>query len=115
MKLKLEERDGWHIISIQGALMMTGLRHVPPIFEVLGDKDDVKVALDLEHTDAMDSGALSILVQLRKQVQAKNGTLVVVAPSEDVRVLFGIVGFEDQVPIYDSMAEFESRVLYNSP
>jgi hypothetical protein len=38
-----------------------------------------------------------------------------VAPSEDVRVLFGIVGFEDQVPIYDSMAEFESRVLYNSP
>ncbi len=90
--------------------MMTNLRHVPPIFSVLGEKKGARIALDLARTEAMDSGALSILIGLKKQLVRNDGRLVVVAPSEEIRVLFGIVGFDEGLTIYDTRREFQAGV-----
>ena len=110
MQLKLEQRAGWDIVRVEGAMMMTRLTHVPPIFTVLGEKKGAKVALDLAQTDAMDSGALAILIGLRKQVAANAGRLVIVAPSEEVRVLFGIVGFDEGLTVFDTRREFQDEL-----
>lgn len=108
MKIKLAQWEDWDIVSVEGALIMTRLTHTPPIFGVLGEKAGAKVALDLSQTDAMDSGALSILLSLKRQLHTRGGQLVVLAPSEDIRILFGIVGFDDRLRVFDSRAEFES-------
>ncbi len=94
-------------------MLMTRLTHKPPIFDVLGGKPHPCVALDMSRTDAMDSGALSILVSLKKQVQHNGGQFAVVAPSEDIAVLFGIVGFDEQLRIFDSRTEFERYVSHS--
>jgi anti-anti-sigma factor len=110
MQFRLEEWRRWDILTVEGALLMTRLSHTPPIFDVLGGKTHPMVALDLSRAEAMDSGALSILVSLKKQVQRNGGQLVVVAPSEEIRVLFGIVGFDDHLRVFDSRSEFETYV-----
>jgi len=110
MKIRLEQTGSWDIVAIEGAMLMTKLSHTPPIFGVLGEKQGARVALDLSRTEAMDSGALSILVALKKQVQKNAGELVVVAPSEEIRVLFGIVGFDSRIPVFDTRADFASHV-----
>ncbi|MBD3243132.1 MAG: STAS domain-containing protein [Chitinivibrionales bacterium] len=110
MKIRLDQYRDWDIITIEGSMMMTNLRHVPPIFSVLGEKQGARIALDLAKTEAMDSGALSILINLKKQLAASGGKLAVVAPSEEIRVLFGIVGFDEGLTVYDTRREFQSGV-----
>jgi anti-anti-sigma factor len=108
MSIKLEQYDGWDIVVIKGAMMISKLRHDPPIFGVLGDKPGTHVALDLSETLAIDSGALSVLLTLERRLRMNGGSLVVLSPSEEIRVLFGIVGFDDRIQILDSRREFEA-------
>jgi anti-anti-sigma factor len=112
MKIRLEQTGAWDVVAIEGAMVMTKLSHTPPIFGVLGEKQGARVALDLSRTEAMDSAALSILVSLKKQVQGNNGQLVIVAPSEEIRVLFGIVGFDDRIRVFDSRSDFDRHAAH---
>jgi len=109
MRIKLEQYNDWDVVAITGAMMMTKLSHVPPIFEVLSDKPGARVALDLSKTQAMDSGALSVLLNLKKRLHMNGGCLVVVAPTEEIRVLFGIVGFDERLRVFDTRREFEEH------
>lgn len=110
MKIALDQREGWDIVTVRGPMMMTQLTHVPPIFSVLGAKSRAKVALDLAETVAMDSGALSVLITLKKELAAVDGRLAIVSPSEEIRVLFGIVGFDEDLEVYDTRNDFESAI-----
>ena len=111
MKVDVCTQAGWDIISITGPMLMTSMANTPQIFEKLANKEGARVALHLGNTPAMDSGALAALIHLRKQVDEHGGEVVVVAPSEEVRVLFGIVGFEDGLAVFDTWREFERRML----
>jgi len=108
VQIRLSHLHSWDIVSVEGAMLMTRMTHTPPIFEVLSAKPSPAIALDLSRTEAMDSGALSILVNLKKRVNENGGELVVVSPSEEIRMLFGIVSFDEHLRVFDSRSEFET-------
>lgn len=64
-----------------------------------------RFVVDLAHVSVMDSCGLSVLIGLRKQVTAHEGSVVLAAMSPMIRRLFSITRLDRVFEIFDSTAD----------
>jgi anti-sigma B factor antagonist len=95
--------DNTRVVSVAGELDM----YTAPSFEQqLRDAldDGARVVIDLSGCSFMDSTALGILLSTRKQLDAQNGRLVLVAADRNILKLFEITGLEGTFTIVPTRA-----------
>jgi anti-anti-sigma factor len=101
--------SNWFIVEIKGRFVVKNLTHVRSVLDELEMKQASRVAIDLSETMYLDSSALTILINFKRRITARNGTLVLIKPSRNISDIFSIVGFEKTIPIFESMEEFKKR------
>ncbi len=101
----LESRQGILILSISGEIT---LETEIPIKNALGGQTLQKgnrLFIDLEKTSYINSTGIKILIELISQYEEMGVTVALVRPVEQVRKILALVGLEETLTIYRSMAE----------
>jgi anti-anti-sigma factor len=110
LSITVEMRQGWHVMILAGKFVVKTLSVVRKRFEEIEAGQGPKVAIDLTTVTQLDSSAMTIVLNFQKRLQQKNGHVVVIGPSEEIREMFSIVGFNKAVPVYATQAQFEQSV-----
>jgi len=97
----------WHIVSIEGAFVLTRLDNVRPVFETLGKSPTPQIALDFSRLFIFDSSAITVLVNLYKRLKEVQGKLVIFAPNDDIQNILSIAGLDKVIPVFLTRADFE--------
>lgn len=109
IELNWYQHSNWFVVEIKGRFVVKNLTHVRAVLDELEMKQASRVAIDLSETMYLDSSALTILINFKRRISARNGTLVLIKPSRNISEIFSIVGFEKTIPIVESMEEFKKR------
>lgn len=109
IELNWYQLSSWYVVEIKGRFVVRNLTHVRSVFDELEQKMASRVALDLSETIQLDSSALTILINFKKRIFARDGSLVLIQPNRNISDIFSIVGFERVIPIVESLKEFKNR------
>ncbi|HEX2957653.1 MAG TPA: STAS domain-containing protein [Chitinispirillaceae bacterium] len=109
IELNWYQHLNWFIVEIKGRFVVKNLTQVRAALDELEMKQASRVAIDLSETMYLDSSALTILINFKKRISSRNGTLVLIKPNKNIADIFSIVGFEKTIPIVESIEEFKKR------
>lgn len=62
-----------------------------------------RLVIDLTEVSFIDSTVMTVLLQRRKELAARNGTLALVGLGDDLRTIFDIAGLDRAIPEYASI------------
>lgn len=68
-----------------------------------------QLAIDLEGVEFMDSTGLGVLITGLKRIKEREGTLVLVAPGDQIRRLLTITGLEKVLEVHESVDKATER------
>jgi anti-anti-sigma factor len=75
---------------------------------MLIEKGQVMIAINLSQVTYLDSGALNVLIYSHNTLSKKNGRLVLIEPNEYVKDVLEVVGLNKLVTIYPNQEEFKN-------
>jgi len=97
------ERDGWTVLSLKGDLdVYTAPRLKEAIAESV-DRGGKLVAVDLSEVRFLDSTGLAVIVGGMKRVKENDGSLVLVAPNDQIRRILTITDLIKILQVRDSI------------
>jgi anti-anti-sigma factor len=92
-ELKLEgELDLWSIERLQAVLQRVA-------------RDSSAIAVGLEQCEFVDSTGVALFLQVRRQLEAEGGRLVLYGCSDQVQRIFDVAGLTDAGIVFDSRGE----------
>lgn len=92
-ELKLEgELDLWSIERLQAVLQRIA-------------RDNSAIAVGLEQCEFVDSTGIALFLQVRRQLEAEGGRLVLYGCSDQVQRIFDVAGLTDAGIVFDSRSE----------
>jgi anti-sigma B factor antagonist len=106
MELVHQIKENCLLLTLNGDLI--GENSGIEILEVVSDainENVVAIAVDLEHVRYMNSSGLGVLITLLTKVKNKQGEVVVVNPSEQIKKLLQITKLSDVFKSFDTEAE----------
>jgi anti-anti-sigma factor len=109
IQLNWYQLSSWVIVEIKGRFVVRNLTQVRTVLDEIELKQPLRVAIDLNESIQIDSSALTILINLKKRISSRNGTLILIQPNKNISDIFSIVGFEKTIPIIESFKEFKNR------
>ena len=93
MEIKISQNDNIIIASLIGRLDTVAAQNCEKDFKPIFDNADKSITLVLDKLDYVSSSGLRVLLNLRKEVAAKGGTLVLKNLTEEVKSVFVMTGF----------------------
>ena len=61
-----------------------------------------ELTIDLESVDMIDSTGLSVFVQCHQSLSERGGSLTVIAPADNIRNLFAVMGLDEHFTVRDA-------------
>ena len=103
--LEVSERNGWAILSVAGEVdVATAPRLREKLIELV-NAGSVKIVVDLESVEFLDSTGLGVLVGALKRVRTSDGDFALVCTEPRILKLFEITGLTKVFPMRDSVEE----------
>jgi len=104
MKVALSHENGVSVISIEGSI--DGKTAPLVRQEISSTLETAKsVIVDLSKVDYLSSAGLRLLLLIYREIAAKNGKLILLGVSEDIRTVMSHTGFLNFFTLAGSMAE----------
>lgn len=101
--LQSEERGDWTVVEVRGEVdLYTAPRLKERLVELIGG-GRVRLAVDLDGVEFLDSTGLGILIGALKRCREADGVLALVAPRDPVLKVLGITGLDRVFPIHDTV------------
>lgn len=95
--------DEIHYIEVIGRLDNRNVDTMRDMVNAALARDRTRLLLDLHSVDYINSAGLRALVQFYKQIRRRNGSLIVINPSDNVQRLLNLVGLDSVLDIqYDA-------------
>ncbi len=111
MKIETVYTDGWHIVTIQGELILKHLLKARRCLEALESKGAIRIALDLTGTAFVDSSAITMILNLHKRLSSRDGNLSICGVNTQIASVFSIVNLQEAIPVYRDRAQFERECM----
>jgi anti-anti-sigma factor len=111
LSVTVKELKGWHCIVLSGKFVVKTISLVRKAFDALQSRKILHIALDLTCVTQIDSSALTVMLNLQKQLQQISGRMALIGPNEVIKETLCMVGFNLAVPTYNTLAEFEQSVV----
>jgi anti-sigma B factor antagonist len=108
MKLKTEIADvekNIHVLSIAGRIKIGNLEPVEKEFERLAGLRAVKLIVDVQNIDAIDSSGIGELIKGRTQLAENGGNMVLLGSGSKVEMVIKLSGLMNYFPIATTQAE----------
>lgn len=105
MQLRTQVSDiaGWTVVSVFGEVdVATSPQLREQLIKLVGD-GRVRLVLDLEGVDFLDSTGLGTIVSALKRVRTHGGDLRLVCTEARITRLFEITGLDKAVPLHRSL------------
>lgn len=93
---------GVDIVEIGGRLTLIEVPEAREKLKGVAQNGSGKMIIDLSETTFMDSGGLSVLISAFKAVQARNGRLVLAAPSPSIQSLIELTRLQQIFEIFQT-------------
>ena len=104
MDLNVEKGKNYVVLSFNGpfvaADITTKLRN--EITDSLNKDKILNIIINMKDNPYIDSSGITIIIQLLREVQAKEGKLLLSNLSDSIKQVVKIIKFEDILPIFDS-------------
>jgi anti-anti-sigma factor len=110
LAIAVEKQQEWYIVAMTGKFVVKTLALVRKTFNSIQSRKNLSIALDLTRVTQIDSSALTVILNLQKRLQQKNGRAALIGPNEVIKETLFMVGFNLAVPIYHTRADFEQSV-----
>lgn len=104
MEIQVSEKNGIARVSLEGSLDGKTVTHVGDQMRAVLAANS-KLILDLTSVDYLSSAGLRLLLLLYREVSAKQGALVLVGVSDDIRSVMSYTGFVNFFRFAGSQAE----------
>ncbi len=98
------------VIKVEGVVDSTTLEDFFRAIAGVFSGDTKNLLLDLSGMSFISSGGLSVISDVYKKAHALGGKVFIVGASEQVRELFGVVGFERIFPFYRDIHEAKENL-----
>jgi anti-anti-sigma factor len=113
MKISTEKWQSWNIVTIEGKFVIKFVAEIRKVLETMKDGPSPKIALDLTKTTHLDSSAMTLMLNFQSRLKERNGGMALFGANDDIRGIITIVGFDSFVPIFQTRADFEQKVVAN--
>jgi anti-sigma B factor antagonist len=107
-KLSFERKDatkGYIVLSLIGDLDMWTLPKAKEQIQKLIDEKKVKVVLDLERTNYIDSSGLGFFIGTLKKLRDAGGELILINLNAYIYGIFQLIQLQHIIRTYDSLEE----------
>ena len=112
MKLEYSElENGIRMLKLAGRLDITGTGEIETKFTGHCAGDNVRVVVDLSGVDYLASIGIRLLMTVVKSLNSRNGKMVLLNPTPDVRNVLEITGVPSVIPVYSQMESAEAVLL----
>lgn len=105
MELEIPDTDheGWTVVAASGEIDVAAAPDLRTKLTDLVSEGAVRLVLDLDHVDFIDSTGLGVLVGAVRRARAAEGDVVVVTSNPRVRKVFDVTGLDEVFTIADSV------------
>ncbi len=94
MALTIKEEQGVLIGEMKGWLDTAEVENIKDSMQPLIDNADKAIVLECKELEYISSSGLRLFLQLRQQVEAKGGTVIIRNLNDDLMSIFELTGFK---------------------
>jgi len=109
MKSSTDTWKDWDILHFDDSLLMSNLNSARSAFAPFLSRQNLKMVLDLTMAKVVDSSAISFLIHAQDQIKENGGEFAIICPNTDTRLVFSVVGLEKEIPIFNSLEDFQKN------
>lgn len=102
MTLSHRTEQGVDIVAISGRLTLIEVSEAREKLKGIAQNGSGRMVIDLSETTFMDSGGLSVLISAFKAIQAREGRLVLAAPSPAIQSLIELTRLQHIFEIFQT-------------
>ncbi len=95
--------DDVDIIEIIGDLKVFDLADYTSFFDEYLSNGQKKIIIDFSKIKYIDSTAIGLLVNIKRNAEEKGGTLVISSVNDDIMNVFSITGIDKFIDLYNSV------------
>jgi anti-anti-sigma factor len=110
-----DDGPGRAIVAVSGELDLSKAPELLDAIAALGDAGTNAVVIDLSELTFIDSSGISALIKAGRETRARGGSVVVAAPTVNVRRVFEIVRLADVLSLEPSVEAAAQRLDRNGP
>jgi anti-sigma B factor antagonist len=96
---------GWTVVEVKGEVDLFTAPKLREHIVGLVEKDQLKIAVDLEEVEFMDSTGLGVLVGVLRRLKERDGELALLGPRGSVLRVLTVTGLNKVFAIYDSLEQ----------
>ena len=110
MEISKKKEDGVVIISVNGRLDAVSSPDFDLELGKLLDDGEASLVFDLNELDYISSAGLRSFLMITKKLKATSGKIALASLKDIVKQVFEVSGFNQIIPIFDSLDEALSSV-----
>jgi anti-anti-sigma factor len=110
MEISKKKEDGILIISVNGRLDVVSSPDFDKELGQLMDEGETKLVFDMDALDYISSAGLRSFLMVAKKLKTESGKIAFASMQDIVKQVFEISGFNQILPIFDSLDEALSNV-----
>lgn len=99
----VQNHNNVDIIEIIGDLKVFDLADYTTFFEEFLSKGHHRIIIDFSKISYIDSTAIGLLVNIKRNAEEQGGNLVISCVNDDVMNVFSITGIDKFIDIYDTV------------
>ncbi len=103
--LDVSERDGYSVLAVSGEVDVATVPRLREQLHGLVAEGNIRIIVDLDGVDFLDSTGLGVLVGALKRVRSNDGELALVCTQPRIRKVFEVTGLTKVFALYDSVDE----------
>lgn len=96
---------GYVVLSLIGDLVMWSLPAAKQKVQELVDQKKVKLVLDLERTNYIDSSGLGFFIGTLKKLKGAGGDMCLISLSTYIYGIFHMINLHEIIDVYDNLEE----------
>ena len=101
--LDVTEREGWAVLAVSGEVDVATAPKLREQLIELVNNGSIKIVVDLENVEFLDSTGLGVLVGALKRVRTSDGELALVCTEPRILKVFEITGLLSVFAVHDSV------------
>ncbi len=105
MEFLVRSAGGYQIVALKGDLNLYTVPEASRLLDNFLKQDEMRLALDLEDLDFIDSSGIAAIVHWRKQIADGGGAFALLAVPENLRGLFELARLGGRIDFLDSEAD----------
>lgn len=108
--MKLIEKDKFNVIELTGRVIMSNSDDVKKqIKNMVKDKREKKLIIDLEKVDFLDSTGIGVLISIYKYMRENEGQLILCSPSKTVKRIIDITKLDMIMDVFPDLNTAENQ------